>query len=58
LDGGEKFEERGFVHGVTLRFFERDRSAVRFANAHISKSRYGAPGFVPLYPRYGRESRR
>jgi hypothetical protein len=53
LDGGEKFEEGGFVHGVSLRVSQRYRSAVRFANAHISKSRYGAPGFV-LYPRYGR----
>jgi hypothetical protein len=48
LDCGEEFEEGNFVHGVTSRFFQWDRSTVRFANVPISESRYGAPGFEAL----------
>jgi hypothetical protein len=48
LDGGEEFEERGLVHGVTSRLVQWVKSAVRFANADISESRYGVPGFQAL----------
>jgi hypothetical protein len=47
FDGGEEFEERDFIHGVTSRFFQWGRSMVRFAGAHL-KIEIWAPGFEAL----------